>query len=343
MNNDLRGIDLPAVTKFLSIHEINTPETLTAELVGGGKSNLTYLLNTGERNLVLRRPPLGTVQRGAHDVLRESKVQKALAGSTVPVPEVVATDESGDTLGVPLYIMAAVDGRVIRDREHAEQLSLETRRKLSEALVDRLADLHEIDPEAVGLGDLGRPEGYLERQVARWLRQYESIKVRELPLVELIGKKLQETLPESPSSAIVHGDYRLDNVMVSTNNPEEIVAVLDWEMATLGDPLADLATLIMFWDEEGDDFNPITGGLMAFPGFLTKNEVIERYSVRRKINNLDLTWYLAFSTFKLAVILEQIHARYVAGQTVGDGFEGMDRMVDHLLLESASHLNISNS
>jgi aminoglycoside phosphotransferase (APT) family kinase protein len=141
----------------------------------------------------------------------------------------------------------------------------------------------------------------------------------------------------------VHGDYRLDNVMVSRGVPDTVVAVLDWEMATLGDPLADLATLVMFWDDEGDAFNPITGGLMAMPGFLTKEEVTERYTARRGLGDLDLTWYLAFSTFKLAVILEQIHARHVAGQTVGEGFEGLDTMVDQLLVESATHLRLPTS
>ena len=139
----------------------------------------------------------------------------------------------------------------------------------------------------------------------------------------------------------MHGDYRLDNVMVGRDRPDSVVAVLDWEMATLGDPLADLATLVMFWDDEADAFNPITGGLMALPGFLTKEEVAERYTARRGLGDVDLTWYLAFSTFKLAVILEQIHARHVAGQTVGEGFDGLDLMVDQLLQESADHLRIT--
>ena len=341
MSDDLRGLDLDAVALHLREIGVEVPNGLTAQLVGGGKSNLTYLLDTGTRRLVLRRPPLGTLQRGAHDVIRESRVQQALGGSTVPVPTIVTAEPTGDVLGVPFYVMDAVDADVVRTRDDAERIAPLVRRRLSEALVDRLADLHDIDPASVGLSDLGRPDGYLERQVARWLRQYEVIKVRELPLVEVLGRRLQQTLPASSATAIVHGDYRLDNVMVGHDRPDTVVAVLDWEMATLGDPLADLATLVMFWDDEADAFNPITGGLMALPGFLTKEEVAERYTARRGLGDVDLTWYLAFSTFKLAVILEQIHARHVAGQTVGEGFDGLDLMVDQLLQESADHLRIT--
>ncbi|GAA1746614.1 phosphotransferase family protein [Aeromicrobium alkaliterrae] len=338
--SDLRGLDLEAVAAHLREVGVEVPDGLTAELVGGGKSNLTYLLDTGTRRLVLRRPPLGELQRGAHDVIREARVQQALDGSTVPVPTIVTADPTGSVLGVPFYVMDAVDADVVRTREDAEPIAPLVRRRLSEALVDRLADLHDIDPASVGLADLGRPDGYLERQVARWLRQYEAIKVRDLPLVEPIGNRLAATVPTSSAAAIVHGDYRLDNVMVSRDVPDRVVAVLDWEMATLGDPLADLATLVMFWDDEGDAYNPITGGLMAMSGFLTKEEVAQRYTARRGLGDVDLTWYLAFSTFKLAVILEQIHARHVAGQTVGEGFDGLDRMVDQLLAESASYLRL---
>ncbi len=339
-SNDLRGLDLVAVAPYLRSVGIDTPGGLRAELVGGGKSNLTYMLDTGNRRLVLRRPPLGEVQQGAHDVVRESRVQSCLAASTVPVASIVAAETTDAILGVPFYVMSAVEGDVVRTRHDAQAIDAQTRRLLSESLVDRLADLHEIDPASVGLEDLGRPNGYLERQVSRWLRQYEAIRVRDLPLVAAVGSHLAGTLPQSPYAAIVHGDYRLDNVMVDRASADRIVAVLDWEMATLGDPLADLATLIMFWDEEGRPFNPITGGLMAVPGFLTRTEVIQRYAHRRGLDGLDLTWYLAFSTFKLAVILEQIHARHLAGQTFGDGFEGLDRMVDQLLLEAASHLHL---
>ena len=339
--DDLRGLDLEAVASHLREVGVEVSNGLTAQLVGGGKSNLTYLLDTGARRLVLRRPPLGIVQRGAHDVIREARVQQALATSTVPVPTIVTAEPTGDVLGVPFYVMDAVDADVVRTREDASTIAPLVRRRLSEALVDRLADLHDVDPASVGLSDLGRPDGYLERQVARWLRQYDVIKVRDLPLVEVVGRRLQETLPATSTAAIVHGDYRLDNVMVGRDRPDSVVAVLDWEMATLGDPLADLATLVMFWDDEADAFNPITGGLMALPGFLTKEEVAERYTARRGLGDVDLTWYLAFSTFKLAVILEQIHARHVAGQTVGEGFDGLDLMVDQLLQESADHLRIT--
>lgn len=338
MNENLDGLDLPAITNRLQDEGIPVTAAITAQLVGGGKSNLTYLIDTGAQKLVLRRPPLGEIPPGAHDVIRESKVQQALQDSPVPVPRIISVDPDGDVLGVPHYIMGAVDGIVIRTRADAEKLDIPIRKKLSESLVDRLADLHSINPTEVGLENLGNHIGYLERQVSRWLRQYKKIEVRDLPQVATLGTYLSDTLPQDSSAAIVHGDYRLDNVMVSANNPEKIVAVLDWEMATLGDPLADLATLVMFWDEPGSTFNPITGGLTAFPGFLSKEQVIERYLNRRELDGVDLRWYLVFSTFKLAVILEQIHARYVAGKTIGEGFRGIDQMVDQLLDESSTYL-----
>jgi aminoglycoside phosphotransferase (APT) family kinase protein len=207
------------------------------------------------------------------------------------------------------------------------------RAKLGRTLVDTMADLHEIDPADVGLSDLGRPDGYLRRQLDRWLRQYHTIKVRDLDHAESVAAVLQASLPATGAAGIVHGDYRLDNVIVDHYDMSRIAAVLDWEMATLGDPLADLAALVMFWDEPGQPFNPITGGLTAFSGFLTRDQVVERYVTRRGLVVDDLDWYLVFARFRLAIILEQIHVRHVQGKTRGEGFDRVGDMVAALLAQ----------
>lgn len=333
--SDSQGLDLDAVSAFLDAASVPQDADLTVSLVGGGKSNLTYRVSDGTHRWILRRPPVGDVVRGAHDVGREFRVMGALHTTPVPVPNVTAMCTDTGYIGVPFYLMDEVDGEVLRTRALVEELSVEDRTAVGLALVDTLADLHDVDFTLVGLATLGRPDGYLERQLDRWLRQYRAIAARELPQIEPIAHTLRETMPTSSATSIVHGDFRIDNVIVDRDSPGTIRAVLDWEMATLGDPLADLATLIMFWDEPGRPFNPITGGLTAFEGFPSVNEVIKRYSARRGIQPGGLDWYLCFSQFKLAVILEQIHTRHTSGETIGDGFEGIDIMVDQLLAEAS--------
>jgi aminoglycoside phosphotransferase (APT) family kinase protein len=328
------GLDLHAVARYLIDAGTALDGPLRAELVSGGRSNLTYLVTDGAHDWVVRRPPMGEVLSGAHDVAREHRVMSALTATTVPVPKMVALCTDDAVIGVPFYIMDRIPGLVLRTTEQVQALAEPVRHSLGGRLVDTLADLHDVDYEAVGLGDLGRPDGYLQRQIDRWARQYEKIKIRELPNVPAIVSALRASRPASSLSSIVHGDYRLDNVIVDAADPARIAGVLDWEMATLGDPLADLATLVMFWDEPGRPFNPITGGLMAQPGFFGTDEVIERYVTRRGLDLDDIDWYVTFSQFKLAVILEQIHARYVAGQTLGPGFNGIGDMV-LVLLSSA--------
>ena len=329
----LDGLDLDIVTEFLRSRDVPIAGPMRGQLVSGGKSNLTYLLNDGSQSYVLRRPPLGNIPPGAHDVAREYRVMDALAGSTLPVPAMTAVCLDEAVIGVPFYVMEAVPGVVLRHRDQVAQLPEAVRTNLGEALVDTLADLHEIDPAALGLSNLGRPAGYLQRQLDRWLRLYQRIKLRDLGQVESIAAALQATLPASGGAAIVHGDYRLDNVIVDHHDKSRIAAVLDWEMATLGDPLADLAALVMFSDQPGQDFNPITQGLTAFSGFPTPNQVVERYVQRRGLIVDDLDWYLVFAKFRLAVILEQIHARHLAGKTRGEGFDTIGDMVVLLLLQ----------
>lgn len=328
------GLDLAALGGYLSGLDIAVAGPLTATLISGGRSNLTYEVSDGVTEWILRRPPMGTVLAGAHDVGREYRVMKALATTVVPVPTMVALDPEGGVLGVPFYLMGRIDGAVLRTRSMVAKVAVPHRTRLGHALVDTLADLHDVDYQAIGLGELGRPTGYLQRQLERWVKQFHIIEFRPLPLVDIITDVLRADVPDNGLASIVHGDYRIDNVIVAADDAGRIAGVLDWEMATLGDPLADLATLVMFWDEPGRPYNPITGGLMDFEGFLSANEVVERYVARRDLTVETIDWYLAFAEFRLAIILEQMYARHVAGQTLGSGFDGIGDMVG-TLLESA--------
>ena len=325
------GLDPRALEAFLRGAGIEPAGPLEVSLVSGGKSNLNFRVSDGVDRWVLRRPPLGQILPGAHDVGREHRVMAALAGSAVPVPKMTVRCADESVLGAPFYMMAEVPGVVLRTRDQVAELDSARCRELGTTLVATLADLHDVEPRAVGLEGLGRADGYLERQVARWQRQYERIQVRDLPGIEEVGVFLERSLPSSGPAAIVHGDYRLDNVIVESVEAPAIAAVLDWEMATLGDPLADLAALVMFWDEPGRPFNPITSGLMAFEGFPSTDEVLEQYAARRGIGLDGIDWYLTFARYRLAVILEQIHARHLGGQTRGDGFDEVGEMVPVLV------------
>jgi aminoglycoside phosphotransferase (APT) family kinase protein len=325
------GVDLTALTTYLRAESVPLEGPLTARLISGGRSNLTYVVTDGASRWVLRRPPLGDILNGAHDVAREHRVMAGLASTAVPVPAMVALCRDESVLGVEFYMMDEVVGHVLRTTDMIEPLAPATRAALGNSLVDTLADLHDADFTAAGLGDLGRPDGYLQRQVDRWVRQYGVIRDRELPHVDDVVVALRESMPQSSGASVVHGDYRIDNVMVGLDDPSRIAAVLDWEMATLGDPLADLGMLLMFWDEVGRTFNPITNGLTAFEGFPSRDQVVERYVARRGLQVDNLDWYVVFSQFKLAIILEQMHVRHQTGQTRGDGFQGIGDMPIQLL------------
>lgn len=325
------GLDLIALTTYLQRESVPLEGALTARLISGGRSNLTYFVSDGVSRWVLRRPPLGDILAGAHDVAREHRVMAGLGNTAVPVPKMVTLCQDESVLGVPFYMMDEVAGKVLRTTDMVEPLASRTRAALGDALIDTLADLHDADFEAAGLGGLGRPDGYLQRQVDRWVHQYAVIKNRELAYVDDVVAALRAGMPQMSTASVVHGDYRIDNVIVDLDDPSKIAAVLDWEMATLGDPLADLGMLLMFWDEAGRLFNPITDGLTAFEGFPSRDEVIERYVTRRGLQVDNLDWYLVFSQFKLAIILEQIHVRHQTGHTRGEGFRGLGDMVASLL------------
>ncbi|WP_375000636.1 phosphotransferase family protein [Aeromicrobium sp. CTD01-1L150] len=325
------SLDLVALRRWLDHHlPEQTGGALTARLIAGGRSNPTYELSDGTREWILRRPPHGHVLPTAHDMRREHRVLDALAGTAVPVPGVVGPSADADVIGVPFYVMDKLPGITLRTRADAARLSPERRRSLAHTMVDALAVLHEVDPAEVGLGDFGRPAGYLDRQLDRWRRQWEASATSPRPEVDELLHRLARHRPTTRRSGIVHGDFKLDNIMVDVDG-SRILGVLDWEMSTLGDTDADLGTLCSFWDEPGEPEHPITAGSTAIQGFPSREELVERYAFVRGIDVPDISWYRAFADVKTAVILEGIHARHRSGLTVGEGFDGVGEMVGTLL------------
>ncbi|MDQ1011730.1 aminoglycoside phosphotransferase (APT) family kinase protein [Streptomyces sp. V4I23] len=297
---------------------------LSARLIQGGRSNLTYAVTDGTGRWVVRRPPLGHVLATAHDMKREHRVISALATTEVPVPRPVLLCEDESVIGSPFYVMEFVDGTPYRTAEQLTALGPARTRDAALSLVDTLVDLHAVDPESVGLGDFGRPEGFLDRQLRRWGKQLDASRNRELPGIDELHAALGRSLPPSPAPAVIHGDYRLDNVLIGED--DRITAVLDWEMSTLGDPLTDLGLLVMYSRPLELPGSPISTTAAA-PGHPSPDELIERYAGRSGRDTSAISWYTAFAWFKLAVILEGIHYRYTLGQTVGAGFDRIGDLV----------------
>ncbi|MFJ8309274.1 MULTISPECIES: phosphotransferase family protein [unclassified Streptomyces] len=297
---------------------------LRARLIEGGRSNLTYVVTDGTGQWVVRRPPLGHVLATAHDMKREHRVISALHPTAVPVPEPVLLCEDESVLGSPFYVMEYVAGTPYRTAGQLAPLGPERTRAAVLGLVDTLVELHAVDPEAVGLGDFGRPEGFLGRQLRRWGKQLDASRNRELAGIDELHAALGRELPASPAPTVIHGDYRLDNVLIGDD--DRIKAVLDWEMSTLGDPLTDLGLLVMYSARLELPNSPIstTAGAAGHP---SPAELIERYAARSGRDTSAIAWYTAFAWFKLAVILEGIHYRYTLGQTVGAGFDRIGELV----------------
>jgi aminoglycoside phosphotransferase (APT) family kinase protein len=298
--------------------------TGTAELIGGGKSNLTFLLRSEAGELVLRRPPTGDLLPSAHDMAREARVQLALAATAVPTATVVLVDD-GSLLGLPCYVMEKVDGHVVRGELPPGYADTgEHRHAIGMAFVDTLADLHAVDPVAVGLGDYGRPDGFMARQVRRWTGQWEASRSHDVPAIDELGRRLAAAVPTQQRSTIVHGDYRLDNVVLAPSHPGRVDAVLDWELSTLGDPMTDLALLMLFWRQEGEPVLSLIPGVSHLPGFPTRDEMLQRYAAAAGVDVSDTDWYLAFAHFKFAVIAQGVSARSRAGTMGGQDFGDLD-------------------
>ncbi|MEX0428102.1 phosphotransferase family protein [Nocardioides sp. DS6] len=340
----LPGLDLARLHPWLVEHlpEVRaaSPAGLTARHIAGGKSNLTYEVGDGTGTWIVRRPPLGHVLATAHDMAREYTVMTALRDTAVPVPRTFALCRDEEVLGAPFYVMERVVGRPYRHASELEPLGPARTRGLCEQLVDVLAALHAVDPAEVGLGDFGRPEGFLSRQVGRWKKQLDASHTRDLPAAEELHRRLAAavTTVEEVGSVpgIVHGDYRLDNVLTDTDTDtddgeDRIRAVVDWEMATLGDPVTDLAVLITYqrmadWAADGT----VTDVSRA-PGWLSEDELLGRYDAASHRDLTHFGFYLGLAAFKLAAILEGIHYRYLQGQTVGPGFDTVGDAIHPLL------------
>jgi aminoglycoside phosphotransferase (APT) family kinase protein len=306
---------------------------LSVERIAGGRSNLTFrVADADEHAWILRRPPLGTTLGSAHDMKREHRILSGLAGTEVPVPTPLGLCEDLDVVGAEFYVMELVDGVVLRDADTVEATFPDhaDRRKVGDAVVDTLVRLHSVDPDAVGLGTLGRREGYAERQLKRWRTQWESSKTRELPAMEEAHRLLSERVPEQRDVAIIHGDYRLDNLIVSASG--DVAAVVDWELCTLGDPLADVGLLSVYWVEPGDEVVPLANAPTLAPGFSRRGELVERYAERSGRDLSELDFFVALGYWKLAAILEGVYARYRAGAygETGDEFQYFARVVEQL-------------
>ena len=335
---ELRGLAREPFTAWASEHLPGLGADWRAELISGGLSNLTYRVHGPERTVVVRRPPVGKLLPSAHDVGRERRVMSALWATPVPVPQVLGWSEDPEVLGAPFYVMADVDGVVYREPDQASsQLTEDERDRLCDNLVDVLAAIHAVDLDATGLRDFGKPAGYLERQVRRWSAQWEASHTRELRAMDTLVARLDAQRPSEGEVTLVHGDYRHDNTLVSRRQGHPVVAaVVDWELSTLGDPLADLATWLTYWTGRDDAGRPLVvgAGVPTLPGFPSADELAKRYAAVTGRDVSGLAYYRAFTDFRLAVIAEGVHARFLAGIASGEGYDRAGDAVP-LLVERA--------
>ncbi len=330
------GIDRAGVEGWF---EANVPDVelpLSFERISGGRSNMTFAVrDAGGRAWALRRPPLGKRLGSAHDMGREHRVISALQDTPVPVPQVVGLCEDESVNGAPFYVMGFVEGPILRSADQAKAFDAEERRAIGERVVDTLVAIHAVEPDLVGLGDLGRKEAYVERQLRRWQGQWEKSKTRDLPVVDAVHDRLFTRVPEQGPATIVHGDYRLDNLILSPSG--EVAAVVDWELCTLGDPLADVGMLLVYWSEERDDFMPLVAPATIAEGFPKREDVKRLYAERSGRDLSQIDFFAALGYWKLAIILEGVYARYASGQygKTDEGFEEFAKIVERLA-EAAS-------
>jgi aminoglycoside phosphotransferase (APT) family kinase protein len=326
------GIDQRPLEAWFAENVPGVDLPLQFERIAGGHSNLTYrVTDAGGRDWALRRPPLGKRLGSAHDMGREFKVVSALGKTDVPVAPVVGLCEDESVNDAPFYVMEFVEGPILRGLVEAEVFPDEgDRRAIGERVADTLVQIHAVDPDAAGLGDLGRKEDYVARQLRRWQGQGEKSKTRELPPIDAVHERLSARIPEQGPATIVHGDYRLDNMILTPGG--EVAAVVDWELCTLGDPLADVGLLMVYWPEAGEE--GISLGLPATmaPGFPKRGELKARYAERSGRDLSQLDFFVALGYWKLAIILEGVYARYAAGQygKVDPGIEEFARLVARL-------------
>ena len=331
MDQNVNGVNAPKVTAWFEEHVPEAVAPLEFELIAGGHSNLTFSVTDakGER-WVLRRPPLGHVLATAHDMSREFTIISALGPTLVPVAPAIGLCMDLEVNEAPFYVMRFVDGHVLRDASIANAvLDRDGRRRAGESIADVLADIHAVDVDAVGLGELGRKEGYIARQLKRWYSQFQAsneLTKRPLPIVHEVHDRLAARIPDQGPATIVHGDYRLDNCMVDDTG--QVIAVLDWEICTLGDPLADVGLLAVYWTDAGDEQALLTSPTTA-DGFLTRAQLLARYAERSDRDLSQVDFYVAFGYWKLACIVEGVYSRYAEGAMgkPAAGFEAFERQV----------------
>jgi aminoglycoside phosphotransferase (APT) family kinase protein len=328
--SELPGLDLDRLATWLDeTHPGLRSGPLEGDVIAGGKSNLTYRVSDGATTWALRRPPLAHVLATAHDMSREFRVISALDGTPVPVAHPITLCEDVDVLGAPFYLMSFVDGLVLDRPEALERLDAAKATRCCEQLIDTLVALHAVDPAAVGLSEFGRPDGYLQRQVRRWHQQWQASETEPRPQLDAVVARLSDAAPEQSAPGIVHGDYRLTNVIFDPQL-EHIAAVVDWEMATLGDPLADVGLLVVYQSlASGEEL--VMPRMSPDDGYLTPEQMVARYAAASPRDLSRLPWYVGFGFFKLAVIAEGIHARFLQGKTVGSGFSHFGAAVPRLL------------
>jgi aminoglycoside phosphotransferase (APT) family kinase protein len=326
------AIDQPNLEAWFEEHVPGVTLPLGFDRISGGRSNLTYAVaDTAGRRWALRRPPLGKRLASAHDVSREHRIISALQPTAVPVPPVVALCDDESVNGAPFFVMDFVDGPILRSRKEAEESFDESqRRPIGERVVDTLVAIHAIEPDQVGLGELGKRQDYVARQLHRWQGQWEKSRTRELPLIDDVHERLSARIPEQGPATIVHGDYRLDNMILDDDG--QIAAVVDWELCTLGDPLADVGMLIVYWSEAGDELMPLFEAPTTAPGFQSRTEIRERYAERSGRDLSEIDFYVALGWWKLAIIIQGVYARSAAGQygTPDEGIEQFARIVERL-------------
>jgi aminoglycoside phosphotransferase (APT) family kinase protein len=331
-------VDPQGLEKYLAEHAPEFSGAFEVERLGEGQSCLTFMVSGRDWKVVLRRPPRGDLPPTAFDVTREFRVMKALSdhGAPVPVPRPIALCEDKGVIGAPFYLMETVDGVVVRTELPEPLSAIDERRRMSEQLVDTLVALQNVDYADAGLEGFGKPDGYLARQVRRMKQLWDLAKFRDQPDIEEVGAWLEANVPTQRDATIVHGDFKLDNVMFAPAPPATLVAVVDWEMSTLGDPLADLGWMLYFWRDPGDDtFGLAVASVMDKDGFFRRRDLLQRYADQRDVDAKELYWYIALAGWKIAIIMEGSYRRFLGG--IGDhpAFARLEEGVPWLARRSA--------
>lgn len=337
------GIDAEKVTRWLEAR-VDLAPPLRFDLIAGGRSNMTFTVTDAEgRRFVLRRPPMGELLPSAHDMAREHRLMYALKDSPVPVPDMIGLCQDPDVNGRDFYVMHFLDGVIVRDIDIGRAIVPDIRTKMCHELIATLTELHRVDFDEVGLGNLAKRSGYIERQIKRWSDQWERSKTREIPLIDRVSDALMAQVPPEASTTIAHGDYRLSNCMMSHDGP--VAGVLDWELCTLGDPMADLAGLLGYWHDPSD---PDVGGdneTTGLPGFLTQEEMAGLYAEEMGVSLALVDYYRAWASWRLACIAQGVYARYLNGQQ-GSQDEELDldlyrESIDRRVEKAASFLGLA--